>query len=52
MYNIPLTADMRPVEDFHNDGLAKVKADYEDAGPNRSNMYYGWIRKERAKANV
>lgn len=52
LYNVPLTADMRPVEDYANDGLAKVKADYEAAGTNRSNMYYGWIRKERVKANV
>jgi predicted TIM-barrel fold metal-dependent hydrolase len=52
LYNVPLTADGRPVENYANDGLAKVKADYQAAGPSRSNMYYGWIRKERAKAHV
>ena len=52
LYNVPLTADGRPVQNFAADGLAQVKADYEAAGPNRSNMYYGWIRKERSAANV
>ena len=52
LYNVPLTAKGRPVQDFDNDTLAQVKRDYIEAGANRSNMYYGWINDERSKFNV
>jgi hypothetical protein len=48
LYNMPMHVDGRPVQDFRNDGLAKVKAEYLKSGANRDNMYYGWIRKEKS----
>jgi hypothetical protein len=49
LYGTQLNADGKPVADYANDGIAKIKAEYEKNGVNRDNMYYGWIRKERSR---
>jgi hypothetical protein len=42
LYNLELKATLRELE---NDGLAKLKAEYESAGTDRSNLAYGYILK-------
>jgi hypothetical protein len=43
LYNLDLRTSMKQ---FENDTFAKLKAEYELAGADRSNLAYGYIAKE------
>jgi uncharacterized protein len=45
LYKLPLTADGRMPAEYATDGLAKLKAEYQAAGPDRDNLAFGYIRK-------
>jgi hypothetical protein len=44
LYKLPMTADGRMPEQYATDGIAKMKAEYEAAGPDRDNLAFGYIR--------
>ncbi|MBI3990092.1 MAG: hypothetical protein HY347_10815 [candidate division NC10 bacterium] len=44
VYGVDLTAKLPPVPRDFQDKLAELKAEYQEAGPEPSNTYYGWIR--------
>jgi hypothetical protein len=44
LYGLKLTADGRMPEAYGTDGIAKLKAEYEAAGPERDNLAFGYIR--------
>jgi hypothetical protein len=45
LYSVDMTADGKPVTDFQNDGIARLKADYEKAGADRMEFYANWFSK-------
>ena len=39
-------ADGRPVTDYENDGIAKLQAEYRQAGENGDKVYIDWLAKQ------
>ena len=47
-YNIELDINGYPVENYQNDEISRLKAEYLMAGNQRDNLYWGWIQKQQA----
>ena len=45
VFGVDVTAKRNPVPPDFQDRLAKMKAEYQEEGPEPSNTYYGWVRK-------
>ena len=45
VFGVDVTAERNPVPPDFQDRLAKMKAEYQEGGPEPSNTYYGWVRK-------
>ncbi len=46
-YGIELDADGRPITNYEDDELSRLKADYLAAGHQRDNLFWGFIRKQK-----
>lgn len=50
LYNLEIGANGRPIKNYENDQLAKMKNKYLAAGGARDNVYHGWIQKVNREA--
>ena len=48
-YGIELDANGRPVENYKDDELSRLKAEYLAAGNQRDNLFWGWIRNQKVE---
>ena len=46
-YGIDLDDAGHPIERYHNDVLSRLKTAYLEAGNQRDNLFWGWIRKQK-----
>ena len=51
-YGIELDVNRRPIADYRNDELSRLKAEYLAAGNQRDNLYWGWIQQQKADSPV
>ena len=47
-YDIELDINGCPIENYQNDEISRLKAEYLTAGNQRDNLYWGWIQKQQA----
>ena len=47
-YGIELDSDGHPIENYKDDELSRLKAEYSDAGNQRDNLFWGWIQNRKS----